>query len=129
VYVNGSMLGRVASISVMNSTPRKALYTIDSVEPVELMQQSVSGHGQMSIYRLHQDGGIQALGMAAVWEDVSREKYFSLLILDRATDTVLFQADRCSTISESWSFNRSHVMGDVAFSFLRWSNGMQPSQA
>ena len=128
VYVNGSMLGRVASIGIMNSTPRKELHTIDTLEPMELMPQSVSGHGQMQIYRLHQDGGIQALGMAAVWEDVSREKYFSILVLDRATDTTLFRADKCSTISENWTFNRGHIMGDVAFSFVRWSNGMQPSQ-
>jgi len=121
-YINGQLFGRVADVGWSESTPRKEMHVVDYLPPWELIQISVSIHGTMTIYRLHKDGGLEAAGMKATWPDLSREKYFSILHLDRVTDTVVFQADKCSTVSQSWHVGRGYVMGTVSFTALGWNN-------
>lgn len=128
-YVNNRMFGRVADIEWDSATPRKESRCVDTLKPAELMPEAVSVNGQMTIYRLHNDGGIEAAGMVATWADLPREKYFSLLILDRVTDTVIFRADECSVEHQSWKAQKGYVMGRIRFKGLDWSNETAPSTA
>lgn len=127
VYVNGRLFGRVASLGFSAETPQRELRVIDTLEPAELIPQGASVRGSLTIYRLHRDGGIEAAGLAAAWADMTRQKYFSLMVVDRVTDTVLFRADRCATAAQSWNVGRGFVMGTVAFVGLNWSNETVPA--
>lgn len=127
VYINGKAFGRTADFNWDEATPRKEVHVVDYLPPAELIQQGVSIRCNTTIYRMHMDGGIEGAGMKAVWADLPREKYFSCLVLDRLTDTVLFRADRCSVEHQSWRIGRGLVMGTVAFICLAWSNETEPS--
>jgi hypothetical protein len=127
-YINSRAFGRVADLGWTSDTPLEELRVVDVLEPVELIPQGVSVRGQLSIYRLRQDGGLQAAGMVATWADLTRQKYFSILVVDRVTDTVIFRADKCMVGSESWRFGKGYVMGQVSFQGLGWSNETEPSQ-
>lgn len=126
-HINGRLFGRVADISVESDSPHREVHCVDTLEPAELVAQALRGGGQMAIYRIHGDGGIQATGMIPAWRDVTRAKYFSILITDRFSDTVFFRADACSVLKESWRVGRGYVMGSVAFKILSWGNEVQPS--
>lgn len=127
VYVNGKLFGRVASLGFGAETPQRELRVVDTLEPAELIPQGCSVRGNLTIYRLHRDGGIEAAGLAAAWADQTRQKYFSLMVVDRVTDTVLFRADHCATTAQSWNAGRGFVMGTVAFVGLNWSNETVPA--
>lgn len=127
VYINGQLFGRIADISWSSETPQSEKKVVDWMPPWELVPQGASVRGVMTIYRIHKDGGIEGAGMTANWNDLTRQKYFSVMVLDRVTDTVLFQADKCSVTGQSWRIGRGYVMGNINFTGLYWNNETSPS--
>src|SRR5690242_13500671 len=102
-YINGKLFGRVTSFSWTSSTPRKKIHTIDIPHAVELATTTSDVTWQMTVLRTVNDGGSQGIGMATTGPNVSKEKYFTILLLDRGTDQTLFRADACMTDNESWT--------------------------
>lgn len=129
IYINGVPFGRVASFNFEKATPRKAINVIDTPDNVEMIQTAYNVSGNMTIYKLHADGGIEAAGMVACQEDLTRERYFSILIIDRVTDTVIFESRQCSVEKQSWSLGRGLIMGQISFSSLSGSGDADPSTA
>lgn len=123
LYVNGVRFGRVSAFSWNSDTPRKKEYVVDSMLPMELMQTVSSISGTMTVHRLSMDGGAEGAGMVAPVPDLSREKYFSLLLVDITSGFVIFQADSCSVESQSWRAGaRDRIVGNISFSALSYSN-------
>jgi hypothetical protein len=125
VYINNQPFGRIADFGADETTSRKEVKVVDYLPPFELIQTGASARFNASIYRLHMDGGIEGAGLKSVWPDLPREKYFSFLVLDRLTDTVLFRADKCSVEHQSWRVGRGFVMGTISFVVLDFSNETQ----
>lgn len=128
VYVNGKPFGRISDFNFRSMTPRRALFGIDSMHPYELAPTTGTITASMRIYRTVGDGGAEGAGMTASFEDVPREKYFSVMLVDRgAQDTVIFQADFCSVTSQSWGIpSRGIITGNIEFEALTWSNDVKP---
>jgi hypothetical protein len=128
VYVNGKQFGRVQAFNFRSLTPRKALYGIDSTDPYELAPTIGKITASMSVFRTVGDGGAEGGGMAATMEDLSKEKYFSVMLVDRgAQDSIIFQADYCSLSSQAWSIvSRGIITGSLEFEALTWSNDVKP---
>lgn len=127
-HINNSPFALCANIAFNSETPRKNIYSIDSLQPVELLQGPTQCGGTLQVYRLKRSGGIEGAGLSAHFNDLIKEKYFSILLIDRSTDSVLFRADSCSVISQSWNVGRNYVLGTISFSALNWSNEVQPIQ-
>jgi hypothetical protein len=127
VHINGRLYGRVASIDVDSSTPHREVQPVDVLTPAELIPQAAKLSGSMQVYRIHGDGGIQATGMIPTWRDLTRGKYFSILITDRFSDTTFFRADACSCTGDRWRIARGYVMGQISFKGLAWTNETEPS--
>src|ERR1035437_124794 len=98
VLINSIPFARCSGLHYEIGSSHKELRGIDTLLPVELVPVGLSLHGTMQIFRLHQDGGIEAAGLIATWRKFTKSKYFSVLVLDRSTDSVLLQADRCSVL-------------------------------
>lgn len=128
LYVNGRQFGRVQAFSFRAATARRALYGIDSTDPYELAPTVGRISATMTVYRTVGDGGAEGAGMAATMEDLSKEKYFGVMLVDRgAQDSVIFQADHCSMTSQSWSIaSRGIITGNLEFEALTWSNDVKP---
>ena len=121
--INSSKLAQVAGCSYTISTPRRELYGVDTLEPLELIPLGTNFSGSLTIYRLHRDGGIEAAGLIPTWNQLTRGKYFSLTIKDRATDTILLHADKCEVQSQSWRVDpKQHVIGTITFSGIKYEN-------
>lgn len=130
LYVNGEPFGKVMRFAWSAETPRKSFYTIDSAEPAELGQTTTRISGSLGIYRIHADGGAEGSGIVAPFPDLTKERYFSIVLLERTTDTVIFRADNCSLLSQSWDVPvRGFVTGTLNFQALSWSNEVKSRTA
>lgn len=128
-YINGLPFGRVANIDIDISHHRKLIKTVDVLRAAEIVQQGYDINGSVTIFKLHSDGGVEAAGMAGVQADLNREKYFTILLVDRVTDTTIWQAPNCSVTSQRWSYTRGLIIGNIGFQSLTISNETDPSPA
>jgi hypothetical protein len=127
LYVNGNLFGKVSSFKYASATPRKKIRGVDSMVPFELGMTTNDINGTMTVYRLIQDGGAEGAGMVAPIVEIPREKYFSLILVDIASNTVIFEADYCSVEDQSWTFEaRDLAKGQITFSALDYLNEVRP---
>lgn len=123
LHVNNKPFGKVTNFRFQSSTPRDAIYTIDSLDPTELAPTRTKVTGTLGLILTIGDGGAEGAGLTAPYEHLPKEKYFSLCLIDVQTDTVIFRADYCSVVNQSWDFSaKEMVRGNVEFEALDWSN-------
>lgn len=123
LYINERPFGQATSFRWSSNTPKKALRGIDVLEPVELAVTGYQCTGSVSVIRLSNDGGAEGAGVITPYPELSREKYFSLTLIERHTDLVIFRANRCSLLSQSWEIPvRGIVTGNFSFEALEWTN-------
>jgi hypothetical protein len=110
-------------------TPRRELRGIDTLQSVEFIPISANVKGTLQIYRLHQDGGIEAAGLAATFDSLTREKYASLMVIDRATDTTIVQIDKFCVQNQAWSFSpKALIVGTITWAGLNYINESEAPQ-
>jgi hypothetical protein len=123
LYVNGNPYARVLGFQWGISTPRNALHGIDAITPFELALTSTSVSGSLTVYRQSQDGGAEGAGFTVTMPELPREKYFSMMLIEPHTNTILFEARQCSVESQSWQVAlKSYVIGSISFSAISASN-------
>lgn len=121
--INSVPFAKVKGFGWGSSSGRKVTYGIDTMMPTDICPTVLGIRGSMQIYRLHRDGGIEAAGMIPSWRKMTLGKFFSVAILDRTTDTVIFHANRCEVESQSWLIQpKSYVTGNVSFVGLDYEN-------
>lgn len=122
-YINGQPYGRVIGFTFRSQTPRRALYGIDSMDPFELAVTQTKVGGTMRIVRTVGDGGAEGAGITANFDDLPREKYFTVQLVERGSDTVIFQAELCSVVSQVWDVpSKGIVTGTIDFEAISWNN-------
>lgn len=122
-YINGRLYAQVSEFKWSSSTPRKAIHGIDSPDPFELAPTITIIKGEAKVFRLSGDGGFQGLGISASFSDLPKEKYFSVQIVDRRSDTVIFECPTCAQESESWAaIAKSLMTGTLSFTGISWGN-------
>lgn len=123
MYINGKPFAKVTGFSWSSSTMRRPLYGIDSSQPYELVPTVTRVAGNVSLLRGIADGGLEGAGVTPNFAFLTREKYFSVTLVERTTDTVLFHATNCSATSQSWDVPaRGYVTGQMQFEALTWNN-------
>lgn len=127
VYLNNQVYSRVKEISFQSTEPAREVQTIDTLLPAEEIPGPVRCRVTMRVYRLHRDGGAQGAGATTTWADITRQKYAAVVVIDRATDTVIFRADRAKLVSEDWPVGRALMEGTLVFQVLFWGNEIQPA--
>lgn len=123
VYINSKLYGVVTSFTWTSSTPRKKIRSIDIMHPVELAATITEVTWNMGILRVMGDGGLQGAGVVAKSEYLSREKYFTILLVDRLSDLPLFNSEMNQVDSENWSVTAKGLLsGQVSGAGISWSN-------
>ena len=126
VLVNSTLFGRVSSLNYTLNTPQKEIRGVDILVPLESTPVACSLSGTISIYRLRRDGGVEAAGMIPTWDSLTRGKYFSLTVIDRRIDNVIFQCSKCSVTSQNWGINpKGMVIGSISFNGIDYINDSQ----
>jgi hypothetical protein len=83
--INGTIFGRVTGFSYTSETQRKALYTIDSHDPADLIPTVTRLTGRLEVVRTKSDGGLEGAGIVAPYAFLSNEKFITIMILARET--------------------------------------------
>lgn len=123
VYINGKLYGKCTSFSWSSNTKHRAIHSIDIPHPVELAPGQTDVAWQMSILRVIGDGGAQGAGIVAAQSDFTREKYFTLMLVERSTNLTIFQADYCVCDNEAWSgVAKDLLRGQLAGAGIIWGN-------
>lgn len=123
LYVNGSTFSNCSGFDYTTDTPRVEKYGIDSLHPFELVPAGTSCSGSLQLYRRLGDGGAAGAGIVGTYSEVPKEKYFSLALLEIRHGLILFEANRCSCLSETWgSMTKDYLRGRISFKALEWSN-------
>jgi hypothetical protein len=123
VYINGRIYPYIVSIRWTGSYGRQEIMAIDQNEPAELAPGSTSISGTFDVVRIRNSGGLQGAGIAAPEDKLLLERYFSLVVVDRVSDTTLLKIDNGSVSDESWSVpSRGTITGSVSFKGLGWGN-------
>lgn len=129
VYVNGIMYGRVRNFQFAAQTAHEAEYALDSPDPFELSASKTKIGGKLGVYRTIGDGGAEGANMAVRFEDLPRGKYFSITLVERSSDTVVFECRYAKVQNQSWSVGERGIMtGEIDFEGLDWSNELRPLQ-
>jgi hypothetical protein len=123
VYINGKPFAHVSSFNFTDIRPHKTIYGIDSLYPLDTVPGPLSYNASMQLYRLRSGGGIEGDGLAPTWEAATRGKYFSILVLDRATMDILFEGRKNRITQQSWSMAAKQIVtGTVQFTGLSYNN-------
>jgi hypothetical protein len=128
LYVNGALFGRVVGFNWNSITANKAIFALDSTTAYELTSTQARVTGNISVVKVHGDGGAEGASMTTRFEDIVREKYFTLQLIDRLTNSQIFSANRCKLTSQSWSVpTRGFVSGSLSFEALEWNGEAPPA--
>lgn len=123
LYINGVPFAQATGCRWYVHYDRKTFYAIDEQTPQEIAPATVKTQGSISCIRMIGDGGAIGAGMSAGVSNFLKEKYFSILLLDRKTQMQLFRADQCSLVSESWEVSPKNIVtGTFAFESIVSSN-------
>ncbi len=126
-YINGQPYGRLQNFVFKSGTPRRPIYGIDSMDPTELAVTQTKISGAMVVIRTVGDGGAEGAGITANFDDLPREKYFTVQLIERGSDTVIFQAELCSVTNQTWTIPQKGVIhGTIEFEAISWSNEIHP---
>ena len=90
-YINGQHYGRVSHFAFRSIATHRPLYGIDITEPQELAVAQTKITGNMKVFRTVGDGGAEGAGMITSFDNLPRGKYFTVQLVERGSDTILFQ--------------------------------------
>lgn len=123
LYVNGMPYGQCLGFRFKSSTPRFAIYEIDKLDPSELATTITKSVGTVSIVKTVADNGIEGSGFTTSFQKLPREKYFSIVLINRLNGKSLFRSDYCSVTDQSWEFAAKNIVtGTLEFETLDWTN-------
>lgn len=123
VFINGYLYGQVTGLRWDSQTPTAARMGIDSMTAYELSPTTAKVSGSVSVLRLHGDGGLEGRGIVAPFSHIPRERYFSILVIDRKNRKILHRADHCKVATQSWNYTtRARVEGSFTFEGIEWTN-------
>lgn len=122
LYINGSPYAYVSEVDPVISSPQKVLRGIDYLPPLEAAPGPLDYNVTAQVYRHRGAVGLEGDGLLPTWDKATRGKYFSAIIMDRATSTIMFESQRSLVTSQSWRVGRGFMVGTVNWIGIGYSN-------
>ena len=124
--LNGKKYAPVSAFSWAPSVATRTIHGIDSLLPFELVPGATRCTGRITIWRTIGGAGAEGAGMAALQSEIHRQKYFTLQLIERGSDTVLFEGRYSTWTAQSWTAaEKGRVVGVLDFESLDFSNELQ----
>lgn len=123
LYINNRFIGEVVDFSYAASAQKRPVYGIDATEPFEFVPGITSVRGRVTVLRPAGLGSLEGYGVVSSFEDAAREKYVSIMLLDRQNQMPVFQSDRAVITSQNWQVRARGLMtGSYEFEGFKWIN-------
>ena len=128
LYVDGALYSKVFSFSWNANTPVHALHTIDCTQPLSLDPTTSDCSGAIGVWKTSGDGGAEGSGFTAPYQNVVSNKYFTLALVEYNKGLILFEANNCLLVSQSWDVQvLSFITGRLTFQSIEWNNEVRPT--
>jgi len=121
IFWNNTQYKEIADITFTVSYGEEEVYGIDSQYPQEILGGKISISGNVTGFRLKNNGGLQAKNLRPLFTDVSAAPYVSLRVSDRSTSEDIIFIPQCKITEESHTIPSKGVY-KLNFSF----KGMVP---
>jgi len=115
--LNGKTVGLATSFSWTVDYGKRALYGIDQPQPQEFTPGVQRVSGTIGLVRVRGSGGAEGLGLVGPqWgtnnpsSGVLVERYIHLLLLDRTDGSVIFECERATITSQSWTAGAKDII-------------------
>lgn len=116
LFVNGNMVGQVSDFQWTSVTNHGVTYGLDSALPVELPPTTCLVQGSMTVYRTLGDGGAEGMGVTTQFQDVMRQQYTTLALVERSSGLPLFQCSYTQFNTQQWNLVAKGLMqGQLTF--------------
>lgn len=130
LYINGQRYSRVAGFQWTLAIDQKEIFAVDSSSAYELVPGQARAMGVIDVYRLKGDGGATGAQLTTQFQDILRQRYFTVSLVERTTGEILFEASRCSLVTQSWKApGRGFVTGQFNFKCLEADEGSPSAPA
>lgn len=110
IYINGVPFGIATRVSWSINPNRRPIYGLDKSTPFELAPSTQSITGTMSVLRLRKDGGLIGRGIVASDRNLEREKYINIVIVDKATDSIVLKIDDAAVGNQNWEVGAKGIL-------------------
>lgn len=126
VYINNTIFGICSAIEWTVDSGRRAIRGIDRNTPVEIAEGPATIRGSMQVTRLRRDGGLEGRGITTFPHKFQLEKYISIRVVERGTESVVFATDRALVKEQHWRVAvKGLLTGTVAFECIDYANESQ----
>lgn len=123
VFINNKVYGKVTSFSHTVDRGLRTRRGVDELLPAEIVEGPVTVRGQMDVIRLRYDAGLEGGGLVALPGRIPLEKYISIRVIDRRSDTVVFQADQARVLAYNFVVRpRDRVHLSLSFEAIGYTN-------
>jgi hypothetical protein len=123
VYISGRLFGICTGFKHSVDYNKKGINSIDSIGPFEILPGVVNVKGEIECTRIGGYGGLEGAGVVASEDDLLLEKYISIVLVDRRSNSVIFKCQDASVTSQNWQVTgRSVLKGSFTFEGLSWNN-------
>ena len=122
LHINGVPYAYVSDLDISVSSPQKVLHGIDYLPPIDAAPGSLSYNVSAQVFRHRGSVGIEGDGLIPLWENATRGKYFSAIVMDRVTSTVMFESRKNLVTGQNWRITRGFVIGNVSWQGMDYSN-------
>ena len=123
VYINGSFLGWTQGVTYRSSTPVRAVHVVDQSTPAELIPTTLAVVFSMQVFRGRGQGSAEGLGLVPFGDEIVMQKYNSIELLDRETDTLVGHFVDCLVIEQNWNLMFKKMwMGNLTLQGRQYGN-------
>lgn len=123
LYINGMPYAHVQEVTPTITSPQKILRGIDYLPGIETAPMPVEYNVSAILYRRKNTGGLEGEGFLPRWDNATRGKFFSAIIMDRQTQEILFESQKNQIVSQSWRIApKSILVGQVTWIGLGYTN-------
>jgi hypothetical protein len=123
IFINGRRFGEATSIRWSIPTPHNARQGLDSLQPYGYDPAGTKVSISLSMVRVHGTGALEGRGITAPASHMARQKYDSILVVDRVTGKRVFQCDHCVVTNQDWTAAaKQRVEGTFTFDAIEGVN-------
>lgn len=123
VYVNAKPWSFADDLNWDIDYGGEPIYGVDSLFPFEITTTRGLISATIHYWRQHNTAGAEGAGMIPIQQDLPRERYFYLQVVDRQTGATYLEIPMCKLRRQTGSGKaRSPVEGTLALSGLGWAN-------
>ena len=123
VFINNKLFKNATGITFSMSTGRHEIRGVDYDHPFELAPGPQTVKGTIELVRKRNSGGLEGQGVSPPSTKVLREKYFTIAVIDRVTDTVIMYVEEAAVVEQNWTVSqRGLYTGTFSFVGIGWAN-------